>query len=40
MPAEAARTFQNIERQGNPWGISKKDRYNWTEDLDDSKSRR
>jgi Fe-S oxidoreductase len=34
MPAEAARTFQNIERQGNPWGISKKDRYNWTEDLD------
>ncbi|GAA5346670.1 (Fe-S)-binding protein [Planifilum fimeticola] len=34
MPAEAARTFQNIERQGNPWGISKKDRYNWTEELD------
>lgn len=27
--AEATRTFQNIERQGNPWGISRKERANW-----------
>lgn len=33
MPAEATRTFQNIERQGNPWGLSKKDREKWREEL-------
>lgn len=32
MNGEASRTFSNIERQGNPWGISKKDRNKWTED--------
>ncbi|SMO67839.1 (Fe-S)-binding protein [Melghirimyces algeriensis] len=33
MPAEATRTFQNIERQGNPWGISKKEREKWRNGL-------
>lgn len=31
MEAEVSRTLQNIERQGNPWGISKRDRIKWTE---------
>jgi Fe-S oxidoreductase len=34
MSPEAARTFSNIERQGNPWGISKKDRDKWTENAE------
>ncbi|MFC7440109.1 heterodisulfide reductase-related iron-sulfur binding cluster [Laceyella putida] len=34
MNAEASRTFSNIERQGNPWGISRKDRDKWTDDAD------
>lgn len=34
MSPEAARTFSNIERQGNPWGISKKDRDKWTKSAD------
>src|SRR5690606_35048879 len=35
MPAEMARTFQNIERQGNPWGISRNDRAKWREGIED-----
>jgi Fe-S oxidoreductase len=31
---EASRTLNNIERQGNPWGLSKKERANWREDSD------
>lgn len=31
MPHEAARYFQHIERQSNPWGISRKDRIKWRE---------
>lgn len=31
---EVSRTFQNIERQGNPWGISKKERDQWTKTAD------
>ncbi|MBE3597047.1 MAG: (Fe-S)-binding protein [Hydrogenibacillus sp.] len=31
MPPEVARTFQNIERQYNPWGISKTERLKWRE---------
>lgn len=27
--SEANRTFQNIERQSNPWGINRNDRANW-----------
>ncbi|BCU83309.1 hypothetical protein JIR001_30920 [Polycladomyces abyssicola] len=34
MNAEITRTFQNIERQGNPWGLSKKERDRWKEGLD------
>ncbi|PKR77707.1 hypothetical protein CEY16_07180 [Halalkalibacillus sediminis] len=35
MDADAQRAMSNIERQGNPWGLSKKDRENWR-DADDS----
>ncbi|WP_054754571.1 (Fe-S)-binding protein [Piscibacillus salipiscarius] len=31
MDPEAQRAMMNIERQGNPWGLSKKDRENWRE---------
>ncbi|SEM81334.1 (Fe-S)-binding protein [Lihuaxuella thermophila] len=34
MSPEASRTFSNIERQGNPWGINRKDRDKWTEDAE------
>lgn len=29
MDADAQRAMQNIERQGNPWGINRKERENW-----------
>jgi Fe-S oxidoreductase len=35
MPHEATRYFQNIERQSNPWGISRKERIKWLEGRDD-----
>lgn len=35
MDPEAQRAVQNIERQGNPWGLSKKDRIKWRE-MDES----
>lgn len=35
MPHEAARYFQHIERQSNPWGISRKDRIKWREGRED-----
>jgi Fe-S oxidoreductase len=35
MPNEAARYFQNIERQSNPWGINRKERIKWREGRDD-----
>lgn len=35
MPHEAARYFQNVERQSNPWGLSRNDRANWRKDRDD-----
>src|SRR5699024_9068614 len=31
MDSEAQRAVTNIERQGNPWGLSKKDRIKWRE---------
>jgi Fe-S oxidoreductase len=34
MSSEASRALSNIERQGNPWGISKKDRDKWAKDSD------
>lgn len=34
MPKEAQRAMQNIERQGNPWGLSRKDRAQWMQGLD------
>lgn len=34
MPHEGQRAMQNIERQGNPWGISRSDRAKWTGDVD------
>jgi Fe-S oxidoreductase len=34
VPAELARTFRNIERQSNPWGIANDKRMEWAEGLD------
>ncbi|HLS35280.1 MAG TPA: (Fe-S)-binding protein [Bacillota bacterium] len=35
MDPEAQRAVMNIERQGNPWGLSRRDRINWR-DLEES----
>lgn len=35
MPSEASRYFQNIERQGNPWGTNRNDRVKWREGMED-----
>lgn len=35
MQPDAQRAMTNIERQGNPWGLNRKDRENWRE-LDES----
>ena len=29
MNADAQRAMKNIERQGNPWGLNRKERENW-----------
>ena len=34
FPKEAASIFKNLERKGNPWGVSKRKRTEWCEDLD------
>jgi Fe-S oxidoreductase/nitrate reductase gamma subunit len=34
MPHDGQRAMQNIERQGNPWGISRKERANWVKEID------
>ncbi|AFC32377.1 FadF [Paenibacillus mucilaginosus 3016] len=34
LPHEGQRAMQNIERQGNPWGISRSDRAKWTGELE------
>lgn len=34
IPQEGRRALQNIERQGNPWGISRNERLNWTAELE------
>lgn len=34
FPAEVGRVFKNIENNGNPWGISRTKRAEWTEGLD------
>ncbi|MCK8488404.1 (Fe-S)-binding protein [Paenibacillus sp. MBLB2552] len=34
VPAEGQRALQNIERQSNPWGISRSDRAAWTGELE------
>ncbi|XOK64911.1 heterodisulfide reductase-related iron-sulfur binding cluster [Paenibacillus elgii] len=34
MPHEGQRAMQNIERQGNPWGLSRSDRMKWTGEID------
>ena len=33
MPAELARTFTNLEKNSNPWGIAAEKRMDWTEGL-------
>ncbi|PLS18371.1 hypothetical protein CVD28_06790 [Bacillus sp. M6-12] len=35
MNADAQRAMQNIERQGNPWGLNRKEKENWRELRDD-----
>ncbi|WP_096203014.1 (Fe-S)-binding protein [Bacillus sp. FJAT-45350] len=35
MDAEAQRAITNIERQGNPWGINRKEREKWREGRED-----
>lgn len=35
ISSEAQRTFNNIERQSNPWGINRKERINWREERED-----
>jgi Fe-S oxidoreductase len=35
IPSGGQRALQNIERQGNPWGFSKKDRFKWKEESGD-----
>ncbi len=37
MSPEATRTFNNIERQSNPWGINRNERINWRDELEDVK---
>ncbi|KYC92926.1 4Fe-4S dicluster domain-containing protein [Heyndrickxia sporothermodurans] len=35
MDADAQRAMQNIERQGNPWGLNRKERENWRDARED-----
>ena len=35
MQSDAQRAMTNIERQGNPWGINRKERANWRDALED-----
>lgn len=35
MDADAQRAMQNIERQGNPWGLNRKERENWRGERED-----
>ncbi|RUS47778.1 (Fe-S)-binding protein [Cohnella sp. AR92] len=34
LPQEGQRALQNIERQGNPWGLSRGDRAQWTGEVE------
>lgn len=34
LPHDGQRAMQNIERQGNPWGINRNDRVKWIEEVD------
>jgi Fe-S oxidoreductase len=34
MPHDGQRALQNIERQSNPWGISRNDRVKWVKEVD------
>lgn len=34
IPQEGQRALQNIERQGNPWGISRNERVQWTAEIE------
>lgn len=37
MKPDAQRAITNIERQGNPWGINRKEREKWRDDIEDIK---
>lgn len=34
IPADAATAVNNIRVNGNPWGVSQEDRFNWAQDVD------
>jgi Fe-S oxidoreductase len=34
FPSEAGTMLKNLEKRGNPWGLAKKQRLEWTKDLD------
>jgi Fe-S oxidoreductase len=36
MNSDAQRAMTNIERQGNPWGLNRKERINWREPLEEN----
>src|SRR3954451_14996817 len=36
MNSDAQRAMTNIERQGNPWGLNRKERVNWREPLEEN----
>lgn len=36
VPAEAQRTLNHIEQQGNPWGLHRRDRSEWMKQIGDS----
>ncbi|CAM3492769.1 (Fe-S)-binding protein [Marinicrinis lubricantis] len=33
LPSDTQRAMTNIERQGNPWGMNRNDRFQWAQDL-------
>ncbi|MFD2673152.1 (Fe-S)-binding protein [Marinicrinis sediminis] len=36
LPAEAQRAMTHIERQGNPWGLHRQDRFQWAQNWDEA----
>ncbi|MFD6901130.1 hypothetical protein, partial [Streptomyces diastaticus] len=34
FPSEAGTMLKNLEKKGNPWGLAKKKRVEWTKEVD------